>query len=112
MTIWIDAQLSPAIAAWVTQKFAVDTVAVRSLGLRDSEDEQIFLAARKADAIVMTKDSDFLLLLDKYGTPPKIIWLTCGNTSNSRLKEILESTLKTAIELLESGENIVEINSI
>ena len=112
MTIWIDAQLSPAIAVWITRKFACDAVAIRDLGLRDSEDEEIFLTAKKANAIVMTKDSDFLVLLDRFGTPPKIIWLTCGNTSNARLKEIFTSTLQAAIELLEKGEEIVEINSI
>lgn len=112
MTIWIDAQLSPAIAAWINQNFAINAVAVRDLDLRDAEDEEIFLAAKKANAVVMTKDSDFLLLLDRFGTPPQIIWLTCGNTSNTRLKEILTLTLNDAVELLEKGEEIVEINSI
>ena len=37
----------------------------------------------------MTKDSDFVLLLDKLGAPPQVIWVTCGNTSNARLKEVL-----------------------
>ncbi len=70
MTIWIDAQLSPAIAIWINQNFAVKAVAVRDLNLRDAEDEENFLAAKKANAVVMTKDSDFLLLLDRFGAPP------------------------------------------
>ena len=112
MTIWIDAQLSPAIAVWISKIFAVNAVAIRDLGLRDAEDGEIFIAAKQANAIVLTKDRDFVLLLDKFGIPPQIIWLTCGNTSNARLKEILSKTLAKAIELLESGEEIVEINSI
>lgn len=32
----------------------------------------------------MSKDSDFLNLLDRHGPPLKIIWVTCGNTSNRR----------------------------
>ncbi len=32
MTIWIDAQISPAIAAWIRSNFAVNAVAVRDLG--------------------------------------------------------------------------------
>ena len=71
---------------------------------------QIFLAARNADAIVTTKDIDFLKLLDDLGTPPKIILLTCGNTSNARLREILEQYFEIAIELLEQGEELVEIS--
>ena len=58
----------------------------------------------------MTKDSDFVSLLDRFDTPPKIIWLTCGNTSNSNLKIILSKTLQDAIALLDNGEEIVEIN--
>jgi predicted nuclease of predicted toxin-antitoxin system len=40
----------------------------------------------------MTKDSDFVALLDRFGPPPQVIWITCGNTSNARLKEILTIT--------------------
>lgn len=112
MTIWIDAQMSPAIAAWVSSNFAVNAVAVRDLGLRDAEDNEIFEVARRENAIVMTKDSDFVLLLDRLGAPPQVIWVTCGNTSNARLKEILMNTLPKALELLESGEELVEINAI
>jgi predicted nuclease of predicted toxin-antitoxin system len=112
MTIWIDAQMSPAIAAWVSSNFAVSALAIRDLGLRDAEDEEIFQVARREGAIVMTKDSDFVLLLDRLGPPPQVIWVTCGNTSNARLKEILTNTLPKALELLTSGERLVEINAI
>jgi predicted nuclease of predicted toxin-antitoxin system len=110
MTIWIDAQLSPSIAAWITENFEIEALALRDLGLRDSEDEEIFEAAKNQNAVVMTKDSDFVSLLDRLGSPPKIIWLTCGNTSNSNLKNILNSTLQDAINLLQEGETIVEIS--
>lgn len=110
MIIWIDAQLSPAIAEWINQKFKVDAIAVRDLGFRDANDNTIFEAARKESAVVMTKDADFPKLLEMRGAPPKIIWLTCGNTSNSFLKKILTRTLPKAIELLNSGEDLVEIS--
>ena len=109
--IWIDAQMSPVIAAWVTANFAVTCVAVRDVGLRDAEDREIFLEARKRSAIVMTKDSDFILLQNDLGAPPKIIWITCGNTSNARLREILTVTLTEAIDLLNAGEELVEVNA-
>lgn len=112
MTIWIDAQMSPAIATWISSNFPVNAVAVRDLGLRDTEDKEIFQAAKRENTIVMTKDSDFVLLLDRFGPPPQVIWVTCGNTSNARLKEILTSTLPKALELLNSGERLVEINAI
>jgi predicted nuclease of predicted toxin-antitoxin system len=98
------------LATWITDNFAaIEAVAVRDLDLRDAEDQAIFFSAREADVTVMTKDSDFLELQKRLGAPPKIIWVTCGNTSNARLKEILATSLQQAIELLENGEILVEI---
>lgn len=60
--------------------------------------------------VLMTKDSDFLELLERFGPPPQVLWVTCGNTSNARLRQILQSALPTTLELLERGEPLVEIN--
>jgi predicted nuclease of predicted toxin-antitoxin system len=109
MTIWVDAQLSPALACWITDIFDLPARAVRELGLREAKDFQIFQAAREADAVVLTKDADFPHLLLQHGPPPKVLWLTCGNTSNQNVREILSSTLPSALKLLETGESIVEI---
>ncbi len=110
MKIWVNAQLPPAIAHWIAETFAVEAVAVRELNLRDATDPEIFAAARNEAAIVMTKDSDFVELVNARGTPPQVIWLTCGNTTNARLREILAKALPQAIKLLEAGEEIVEIS--
>lgn len=111
MRIWVDAQMSPAIATWISNTYAVSAVAIRDLGLRDAEDKEIFEAARQENAVVMTKDSDFVLLLDRFGPPPQVIWVTCGNTSNARLKEVLTNTLPKALDLLNLGEKLVEISA-
>jgi predicted nuclease of predicted toxin-antitoxin system len=110
MTIWIDAQLSPIIAGWISRNFPIDAVALRDIGLRDAEDEEIFSAAKSAGVVVMTKDSDFLDLLNRHGPPPQVLWVTCGNTSNARLKQILTATLSEAITLLEAGERLIEVS--
>lgn len=109
MTIWIDAQLSPSLANWITETLNIQAEAVRDLGLRDAKDFEIFEAARQAESIVLTKDSDFPHLLTQHGPPPKVIWLTCGNTSNQNLRNILASALRSALALLDAGESIVEI---
>jgi predicted nuclease of predicted toxin-antitoxin system len=111
MNIWLDAQLSPAMAAWISAEFGVSVVAVRDLGLREAKDRGIFLSARQAGTVVMTKDRDFVRLVEELGSSPQVIWLTCGNTSNARLKEILKQTFHKTLELLEAGERIVEINA-
>ncbi len=98
------------MASWSTSKFGVAAVALRDLGLRDATDDKIFMAARREQAILMTKDSDFTQLLDRYGIPPQVIWLTCGNTSNANLTVILTATLQQALDLLADGERLVEIS--
>jgi len=111
--IWIDAQLSPALAAWINRTYDnIKAQSVRAVGLRDAEDEEIFQAAREANIIMMSKDSDFLNLLDRYGPPPKVIWITCGTTSNQRMRKILKRTLRSAVQMLEADETIVEIGDL
>ncbi|QUW04116.1 DUF5615 family PIN-like protein [Chloracidobacterium validum] len=109
-TIWIDAHLSPAIATWIADTFGVTALALRDLGLRNAEDLEIFEAAKSQGVIFMTKDSDFVDLVERLDSPPQIIWLTCGNTSNAKLREILSSVLPKTLELLRSGEKLVEIS--
>lgn len=84
---------------------------MRYLDLHEAEDAQIYKAAREAGAVVMTKDSDFVQLLERRGAPPKVIWITCGNTSNARMREILDTHLRQALSLLD-GEDLVEISDL
>lgn len=110
MKIWVDAQLSPLIAQWLSSTYAVEAVAVRDLRLRDARDRDIFLSAREAKAIILTKDSDMADLVTQLGSPPQILWVTCGNTSNAKLKSILAEAWPVAERLLKAGEKIVEIS--
>jgi predicted nuclease of predicted toxin-antitoxin system len=111
--LWIDAQLSPAIAAWINDNLeGVQAKSVRSLGLVGAEDSVIFNAAREAGVILVSKERDFVDLLDRHGVPPRLIWITCGNTSNERMRVIFKRTLRPALDLLEGGERLVEIGDV
>ncbi|HYU33669.1 MAG TPA: DUF5615 family PIN-like protein [Thermoanaerobaculia bacterium] len=111
MKIWVDAQLSPAVAAWINRNVpGIQAASVRALSLRDATDAAIFHAAREAGAILMTKDADFMRLLEAHGAPPQVIWITCGNTSNQRMREVLADALPKALILLEQGEALIEIS--
>ncbi len=109
MKVWVDAQLSPAIARCLRDELGADASAVRDVGLRDAEDREIFQAARSAPAVVMTKDSDFVSLLERFGPPPQVVWVRCGNTSNANLRAVLVHTWPEAVRHLEAGEALVEI---
>ena len=113
MIIWIDAHLSPSLAAWINRNYrTIQAQSLSSLNLQQSDDQTVFYEARKADAVIMSKDSDFLKLVEQHGIPPQILWVTCGNTSNARIREVLEKTLDKAAELLRSGEKVVEISDL
>jgi predicted nuclease of predicted toxin-antitoxin system len=86
--IWVDAQLSPALAPWITQNFGVECFSVKRLGMVNANDPLIFEAARSANAIVLTKDADFSLLLERLGPPPQVLWVRCGNTSKAHVQRI------------------------
>ena len=109
MIIWIDAQLSPYLAPWLKETFGLEAKAVREVGLHNANDREIFESARVQNTVVMTKDSDFLILLDELGPPPQVLWIACGNTSNESLKRILKKTLREALDLIKQGEPLVEI---
>jgi predicted nuclease of predicted toxin-antitoxin system len=111
--LWIDAQLSPALANWITEQFTpIQALPVRELGLRNAEDREIFAQARSAGAVVMTKDRDFLHLLFEQGPPPQVIWLRVGNSSNQALQAVLLRTLEQALASLRDGEPWVEVRSL
>ena len=112
MKIWVDAQLPPNLEKWLTDDYAVKAVALRSFSLRDAQDIEIFEAARAENAVIMTKDSDFVDLVCRLGTPPQILWLTCGNVTNRNLRRLLKMTLPSALERLKQSEMIVEIGDV
>lgn len=108
MIIWLDAQLPPKLAHWIKFKFNIETYPLSELGLRDAKDIEIFNKARLKDIIIMTKDRDFIDLHFRFGAPPKIIVLNCGNLTNRFLQSFLENKLEKALSILQT-ESIVEI---
>jgi predicted nuclease of predicted toxin-antitoxin system len=112
MIVWIDAHLSPSLAAWINRTYtSIEAKSVSRLSWQRADDKTIFEAVRKAGAVVMSKDSDFLKLVDQLGVPP-ILWITFGDTSNARMSEVLEKSLDKAVELFRNGEPVVEISDL
>ena len=108
--IWVDAHISPAVAQWVSAELGYPSRPIRDLGLRNTKDKDIFAAARQANAVVTAKDADFAEMVERLGSPPSEIWLTCGNTSNAALRDLLRKTLPRAMDLIGKGEKLVEIS--
>jgi len=111
LTIWIDAQLPPALAGWLTAQFGVEAANLESVGLQQAQDIDIFQHARQPGHVIMTKDDDFVDIVTRLGPPPQILWVTCGNVTNRALRELLIRAFPAARALLEGGEPVVELTS-
>ena len=109
--MWIDAQLPPALAAWLRIEHGVDAVHVEELGLHRARDLVIFGMARDAGraVVVLTKDDDFRALLGQHGPPPQVIWVRCGNVRNLELRRIVQTAWPRTAELVAAGEALVEV---
>jgi predicted nuclease of predicted toxin-antitoxin system len=107
--VWIDAQLPPVLAEWLHSEYGVRAAHVLTLGMATASDREIFAAASRPGIIVVTKDSDFVLLLQQRGPPPQVVWVRSGNTTNRELRRMVLGSWEEAVALLAAGESLVEI---
>lgn len=110
--IWLDAHLSPRIAKWLESELDLAASSLTRLGLSKCEDAEIFKAAREAGVVFLTKDQDFAAIVTRMGPPPHVIWLRVGNASEEQLKRILTERLREALDFIEAGEILVEIQGV
>lgn len=110
MTFWLDAHLDPDLCSWLGSRFKIFVKGVREIGLRDVDDSVLYDAAKHfGKVVIVTKDSDFVELVQRKGIPPQVLWLRCGNLSTLELQMLLSRKFQAALDELNSGEAIVQI---
>ena len=109
MDVWIDAQLPPQLAEFLSRAFGVRARHVLELGLESAIDRTIYSEARAANVIVLTKDRDFVRLLEEKGPPSRVLWITTGNIRNAALCEALAASWPRIEQLFAGGEQLVEV---
>jgi predicted nuclease of predicted toxin-antitoxin system len=62
MKLLLDAHLSPFVTHWIEDNFNIECVSFHHLNWQTIEDEDAFLKAKEMNAIVLTKDEDFVAL--------------------------------------------------
>lgn len=88
MRFLFDQNISHRILRLLPEQFKGSTH-VKSEGLLNSPDSQIWEFAKKHEYTIVTQDSDFNELNSLYGFPPKIIWIRTGNLRTTVIFEIL-----------------------
>jgi predicted nuclease of predicted toxin-antitoxin system len=103
MKILLDANISYKFVNKLTPIFG-ECNHVDLIGLNvPAQDLDIWKYAHDNDYIIITKDGDFLNLLELKGFPPKVVLLKTGNNSSKALMELLIK-IKPMIEELEKNE--------
>ncbi len=90
MRLLFDENLSPCLADKLAVEFP-DSLHVRSVGLRGTDDSTIWEYARKHGFFIVSKDNDFRQLSFLKGPPPKIIWLSVGNAGTESIFQLLRN---------------------
>ena len=103
MKILLDANISWKLVDKLKPIFG-ECAHVDLIGLNvPANDLDIWKYALENKHIIITKDNDFLNLLEINGFPPKIVLLKTGNNSSNALYELLIK-IKPMIEDLEKSE--------
>lgn len=72
--------------------------------LQEKTDTEIWGFARANDFCIVTQDVDFAERSRLYGSPPKVIWLRCGNAPTRQVETLLRYG-KGAVQELLSNPN-------
>jgi predicted nuclease of predicted toxin-antitoxin system len=94
MKLLFDENLSPKLAQLLHDLFP-DSVHVRDVGLKASDDLIVWKYAQDNSLIICSKDSDMHQRSFLLGFPPKVVWVRLGNCSTSDVEKLLRRHFAT-----------------
>jgi predicted nuclease of predicted toxin-antitoxin system len=99
--IWLNSNLSPAIAKWMQDETGWIVKSSYTLELNGVDDIIIYNRAKAhGKVIIISKDSDFSFLIQAYGTPPKLVLVNKGNCDNRILWAFMKDRIREAVDIL------------
>jgi predicted nuclease of predicted toxin-antitoxin system len=90
MKLLLDQNLSFRLCNALSDLFP-GTTQVRLVGLADASDRRVWDYAKANGYTLVSLDSDFAEMAALLGSPPKVIWLRCGNQPT----DVIESRLRS-----------------
>jgi predicted nuclease of predicted toxin-antitoxin system len=72
-------------------------------GLAEKTDTEIWGFAKLNDFCIVTQDADFAERSRLYGSPPKVVWLRCGNAPTNQVEALIRSGQAAIEELLRNS---------
>ena len=101
MKLLLDQNLSHRLPARLADLFP-DSVHVRAAALDRASDEKIWEHARDNGFCIVTQDNDFAERSRLYGSPPKVVWLRCGNSTPQQVEALLRRNAVLIVELIQN----------
>ena len=108
MRFLVDAQLPPALAHWLVAN-GHEARHVADVGLAGAEDLAIWSRAVADDAVLLTKDEDFVGIRQTAGSGPAVCWLRIGNVTNPALLIWIAKVFPGVVAALGQAETIIEV---
>ncbi|MDR1951316.1 MAG: DUF5615 family PIN-like protein [Bacteroidales bacterium] len=103
MKLLFDQNISFRVLRLLPDSFS-DCCHVRSVGLNDRNDAEIWQYAKKNDYAIVTFDADFFDLATLNGFPPKIIWLRTGNLTTPEIAEQIILNYVNIVSFIDNPE--------
>ena len=108
MNFLVDAQLPPGLARWISSQGHRATH-VFDIDLHAAADPVIWAHARKENAVIVSKDEDFVDRWLLSETPVALIWIRKGNCSSEALMAWFGPLWPETLKRLEQGEQLIEL---
>ena len=111
MKLLFDENLRPRLAQRVARTYPGSSH-VLSEELGNASDARIWDFAAIHDFCIVSKDTDFRALSVLRGAPPKVIWLSVGNSGTRQIEALLIATADIVLEFLDHpDENMLVLRS-
>jgi predicted nuclease of predicted toxin-antitoxin system len=95
-----DENLSYKLAERLSDIFP-DSTHVRNVGLKSSDDPDVWKYAVDNDFAIISKDADMHDRSLLFGFPPKVIWVRLGNCKTSDVEELVRREIEIIKRFLE-----------
>lgn len=105
MNFLVDQMLPVWLANWISDH-GDDAEHVRRIGLADAPDTSIRAEARRRNATIITKDSDFA---QPPGPGVPVVWVRLRNVSKKGLAQTWPRAWPAVKAQLQAGEMLVEL---
>ena len=96
MKLLLDQQLSFRLCGMLADLYPGSTH-VRLLGLDRASDHEVWQHAEANGFAIVTLDSDFRDMSALYASPPRVVWLRCGNQPTMVIERLLREHAPTIL---------------